>query len=35
MHAVKMLDNETDESIYLGDKIHYSGNKRRHSGHAY
>ena len=35
LDAVKMLDNETDESIYLGVKFHYSGNKRRHSGHAY
>ena len=35
LDAVKMLDNETDESIYLGVKFHYEGAKRRHAGYAY
>lgn len=35
--AIKMLDNEADESIYLGVKFHYTGSGRRGrlTGYAY
>ena len=35
LSAIKMLDNETDESIYLGIKFHYPGTKRAQVGYAY
>lgn len=35
MSAIKKLDNETDESIYLGIKFHYGGNRRNTVGYAY
>ena len=36
LSAIKMLDNETDESIYLGIKFHYTtGGKRTATEYAY